>query len=79
MASVKTRLRKTIRGLFYISAVKKTLETVPVIRNVYAGSGEKGVPQGLKPDVFSIVYGPTKVMPDIQPSFSAACEAVPFV
>jgi hypothetical protein len=26
-------------------------------------SGKKDVPQGLKPDVFSIVYGPTKVVP----------------
>jgi hypothetical protein len=24
--------------------------------------GQKSVPQGLKPDVFSIVYGPTKVV-----------------
>jgi hypothetical protein len=23
----------------------------------------KNVPQGLKPDVFSIIYGPTKVVP----------------
>jgi hypothetical protein len=23
----------------------------------------KSVPQGLKPDVFSIIYGPTKVVP----------------
>jgi SAM-dependent methyltransferase len=36
MASVKSRLRETIRSLFYISAVKKSLETIPVIRNVYA-------------------------------------------
>jgi SAM-dependent methyltransferase len=36
MASVRSRLRKTIRALFYISAVKKSLETIPVIRNVYA-------------------------------------------
>jgi hypothetical protein len=27
------------------------------------GPGKKSVPQGLKPDVFSIVYGPTKVVP----------------
>jgi hypothetical protein len=26
-------------------------------------SGRKDVPQGLKPDVFSIIYGTTKVMP----------------
>jgi hypothetical protein len=26
-------------------------------------SGKKDVPQGLKADVFSIVYGPTKVVP----------------
>jgi hypothetical protein len=25
--------------------------------------GQKSVPQGLKPDVFSIVYGTTKVVP----------------
>jgi SAM-dependent methyltransferase len=36
MASLRSRLRKTVRGVFYISAVKKRLETVPVIRNVYA-------------------------------------------
>jgi SAM-dependent methyltransferase len=36
MASLRSRLRKTIRAVFYISAVKKLLETVPVIRNVYA-------------------------------------------
>jgi hypothetical protein len=28
-----------------------------------AGPGRKDVPQGLKPDVFSIIYGPTKVVP----------------
>jgi hypothetical protein len=28
-----------------------------------AGPGKKDVPQGLKPDVFSIIYGPTKVVP----------------
>jgi hypothetical protein len=26
-------------------------------------SGKKDVPQGLKADVFSVVYGPTKVVP----------------
>jgi len=36
MASLRSHLRKTIRAIFYISAVKKFLETVPVIRNVYA-------------------------------------------
>jgi SAM-dependent methyltransferase len=36
MASVRSRLRKTIRAIFYISAVKKFLETIPVIRNIYA-------------------------------------------
>src|SRR5271156_2273668 len=36
MASVRSRLRETIRALFYISPVKKSLETIPVIRNVYA-------------------------------------------
>jgi hypothetical protein len=28
-----------------------------------AGPGRKDVPQGLKPDVFSVIYGPTKVVP----------------
>jgi hypothetical protein len=28
-----------------------------------AGPGRKHVPQGLKPNVFSILYGPTKVVP----------------
>jgi hypothetical protein len=28
-----------------------------------SGPGRKGVPQGLKPDVFSIIYGTTKVVP----------------
>jgi hypothetical protein len=28
-----------------------------------SGAGRKDVPQGLKPDVFSIIYGPTKVVP----------------
>jgi SAM-dependent methyltransferase len=36
MASVRSRLRKAIRAVFYISAVKKFLETIPIIRNVYA-------------------------------------------
>jgi SAM-dependent methyltransferase len=36
MASLRSRLRKTIRAVFYISAVKQLLETVPVIRNLYA-------------------------------------------
>jgi hypothetical protein len=36
MASVRSRLRKAIRAIFYISAVKKSLETIPGIRNVYA-------------------------------------------
>jgi hypothetical protein len=37
--------------------------------------GQKSVPQGLKPDVFSIVYGPTllKSGPDTKQSISAAC------
>jgi hypothetical protein len=28
-----------------------------------SASGRKATPQGLKPVVFSIVYGPTKVVP----------------
>jgi hypothetical protein len=28
-----------------------------------SGPGRKDVPQGLKPNVFSIIYGPTKVVP----------------
>jgi hypothetical protein len=28
-----------------------------------SGPGRKDVPQGLKPDVFSIIYDPTKVVP----------------
>jgi hypothetical protein len=28
-----------------------------------AAPGRKAIPQGLKPDVFSIIYGPTKVVP----------------
>jgi SAM-dependent methyltransferase len=36
MATVRSRLRKIIRALFYIAPAKKLLETVPVIRNVYA-------------------------------------------
>ena len=28
-----------------------------------AGADRKDVPQGLKPDVFSVIYGPTKVVP----------------
>jgi SAM-dependent methyltransferase len=36
MALVRARLRKIIRSLFYISAIKKLLETIPGIRNVYA-------------------------------------------
>jgi hypothetical protein len=31
--------------------------------------GRKARPQGLKPDVFSIIYGPTKVVPDTKPEF----------
>jgi hypothetical protein len=36
MASVRSRLRKAIRAVFYISTVKRSLETIPVIRNGYA-------------------------------------------
>ncbi len=36
MSNVRSFLRKIIRAIFYISPVKKFLETVPVIRNVYA-------------------------------------------
>jgi hypothetical protein len=36
MSTVRSRLRKIIRAIFYISPAKKLLETVPVIRNVYA-------------------------------------------
>jgi SAM-dependent methyltransferase len=36
MATVRSRLRKIIRAIFYIPPVKKLLETVPVIRNGYA-------------------------------------------
>ncbi|MEA3004764.1 MAG: hypothetical protein QOI94_33, partial [Acidobacteriaceae bacterium] len=36
MSTVRSRLRKIIRAIFYISLAKKLLETVPVIRNVYA-------------------------------------------
>jgi hypothetical protein len=43
-------------------------------------SDKKETPQGLKPDVFSILYGPTKSRALIQnKSFSAACKAVPLV
>jgi len=30
---------------------------------IITDEASKSVPQGLKPDVFSIVYGPTKVVP----------------
>jgi len=33
---VRSRLRKAIRAIFYISAIKKSLETIPGIRNIYA-------------------------------------------
>jgi SAM-dependent methyltransferase len=36
MASVGSRLKRTVRAIFYIPAVKKFLETIPVIRNGYA-------------------------------------------
>jgi SAM-dependent methyltransferase len=36
MASLRSRLRRAIRAVFYIPTVKKSLETIPVIRNVYA-------------------------------------------
>jgi SAM-dependent methyltransferase len=36
MATVRSRLRRIIRAIFYVPAVKKFLEIVPVIRNVYA-------------------------------------------
>jgi hypothetical protein len=33
-------------------------------RKMMLGGNEKeSVPQGLKPDVFSMIYGPTKVVP----------------
>jgi SAM-dependent methyltransferase len=36
MASLRSRLKKSIRPVFYLPAVKKLLETVPGIRSVYA-------------------------------------------
>ena len=33
---MRSRLRKAIRAIFYISPIKKSLETIPGIRNVYA-------------------------------------------
>jgi SAM-dependent methyltransferase len=36
MASVRSRLKRTVRAIFYIPAVKKFLETIPIIRNGYA-------------------------------------------
>jgi SAM-dependent methyltransferase len=36
MATLRSRVRKIIRDIFYIPHAKKFLETVPVIRNVYA-------------------------------------------
>src|ERR1700759_315755 len=36
MARMRSHLRKAIRAFFYISPVKKFLETIPVIREVYA-------------------------------------------
>src|SRR5882757_1994174 len=44
-----------------------------------SGPGKKDVPQGLKPNVFSFRMARLKSCPDTKPSFSAACEAVPFV
>jgi hypothetical protein len=36
MASVRSRLRTAVRNILYISAVKRSLETIPVIRKLYA-------------------------------------------
>jgi SAM-dependent methyltransferase len=38
VGKLKARLRKTVRAILYISAIKKSLETIPVLRNVYAPS-----------------------------------------
>jgi SAM-dependent methyltransferase len=36
MASVRSFLRTAVRNILYISAVKKSLETIPIVRKVYA-------------------------------------------
>ena len=36
MASVRSHLRTALRNILYISAVKKSLETIPVVQKVYA-------------------------------------------
>jgi SAM-dependent methyltransferase len=38
MASVRSHLRTAVRNILYISAVKKSLETIPVIQKLYAPS-----------------------------------------
>jgi SAM-dependent methyltransferase len=38
MGNVRARLRKIARDLLYISAVKRSFETIPVLRNMYAPS-----------------------------------------
>jgi hypothetical protein len=38
VGKLKAGLRKTVREILYISAIKKSLETIPVLRNVYAPS-----------------------------------------
>jgi SAM-dependent methyltransferase len=36
MASVKSRLRTIVKNFLYISAIKKSIETIPVIQKIYA-------------------------------------------
>jgi hypothetical protein len=41
------------------------MEKVTVMwkRDCFSGKGMKSVPQRLKPDILSSIYGPTKVVP----------------
>jgi hypothetical protein len=52
----------------YLEAAARALGPKCLLKN--SGPGKKDVPQGLKPNVFSILYGPTKVA--LIQSFGAA-------
>jgi hypothetical protein len=52
----KTYLRAKAHSTFGVSGTAKQAAE-------NSAPGGKATPQGLKPDVFSIIYGPTKVVP----------------
>jgi hypothetical protein len=64
VAGLTERLSGLKTGQFPVKAAKSfDFQNLSLYYECLRSNGRKAMPQGLKPDLFSIIYGPTKVVP----------------